>query len=381
MRTLGDMVRRALGVGMRRRFQARVDRLSLPAGPVDATPVSGEDLSTLPSAAQRYLRFMGVVGRPRDWSFRARFVGEFRQRPGQKFLPCEAWQYNTALVPARIYYMRITFAGVLPMLGVDVYRAGHGHMRGRLLGLITVADGSGPEFDIGELTTYVKDALMIAPTMFLVPAVTWTAVDDHSFDVSMSDGGISATSRVFVDERGRMVDFSGPGKRRVQRPTRDRLNRLGSAGDVQDGVDVAPIEVGEEAAGFRRRHRDEFYSPPASFLVDLRCDRERAVRSGADDQPAAAPGDLLIGRERCVAVSSPLGFRGLLDPLAHLTVIDDDVVIVGASVDLDRSELDQLCLHFIPSNTHIPRPSRAVRPSVRQVVTRNTTESIKSCGL
>jgi hypothetical protein len=145
---------------------------------------------------------MGVVGRPRDWSFRARFVGEFRQRPGQKFLPCEAWQYNTALVPARIYYMRITFAGVLPMLGVDVYRAGHGHMRGRLLGLITVADGSGPEFDIGELTTYVKDALMIAPTMFLVPAVTWTAVDDHSFDVSMSDGGISATSRVFVDDRG-----------------------------------------------------------------------------------------------------------------------------------------------------------------------------------
>ncbi len=74
--------------------------------------------------------------------------------------------------------------------------------------MITVADGSGPEFDVGELTTYLNDALLLAPSMLLTPAATWAAVDDHSFDVSMSDGGISATSRVFVDEQGRMVDFS-----------------------------------------------------------------------------------------------------------------------------------------------------------------------------
>ena len=199
---------RTLGVGMRRRFQTRVDRLSLPTAAVETAAVSEEDISTLPSTAQRYLRLMGVVGRPRDWSFRARFVGEFRQRPGQKFMPCEAWQYNTSLVPARLFYMRIDFAGVLPMFGVDVYRAGQGRMHGKLLGLITVADGSGPEFDIGELTTYVNDALMIAPSMLLTPAVTWTAVDDHRFDITMSDGRISTTSRVFLDEQGRMVDFS-----------------------------------------------------------------------------------------------------------------------------------------------------------------------------
>ena len=199
---------RILGVGMRRRFQARVDQLNLPTDSVDTAPVSEEDVAALPSPARRYLRFMGVVGRPRDWSFRARFVGEFRQRPGQKFMPCEAWQYNTSLVPARIYYMRIDFAGVLPMFGVDVYQAGHGRMHGKVLGLITVADGSGPEFDLSELTTYVNDALMFAPSMLLTPAVTWTAVDDYSFDVRMSDRRISATSRVFVDEQGRMVDFS-----------------------------------------------------------------------------------------------------------------------------------------------------------------------------
>ena len=199
---------RTLSVGMRRRFQERVDRLDLPTGSGDPAPVSSDDISTLPSAAQRYLRFMGVVGRPRDWSFRAHFVGEFRVRPWQKFMRCDAWQYNTALVPARVYYMRIDFAGVLPMFSVDIYQAGHGHMHGKLLGLITVADGSGPEFDIGELTTYVNDALMISPSMLLTPNVTWTVVDDHSFDISMSDGGITATARVLVDDHGRMIDFS-----------------------------------------------------------------------------------------------------------------------------------------------------------------------------
>ena len=199
---------RTLGVGMGRRFQARVDQLNLARGPVDPATVSDKDIATLPSPARRYLEFMGVVGRPRDWSFRARFVGEFRQRTGQKFMPCEAWQYNTSLGPARVYYMRIDFAGVLPMFGLDTYQAGHGRMHGKLLGLITVADGSGPEFDISELTTYVNDALMFAPSMLLTPAVSWTTVDDDSFEVSMSDKGISATSRVFVDAQGRMVDFS-----------------------------------------------------------------------------------------------------------------------------------------------------------------------------
>jgi hypothetical protein len=105
--------------------------------------------------------------------------------------------------------MRIDFAGVLPMFGVDRYRAGHGRMHGRLLGLITVADGSGPEFDIGELTTYVNDALMLAPSMLLTPAVRWAAVDDHSFDVS-------------IVRRRNQHNLTG--LRRFQRPTRSRSN-------------------------------------------------------------------------------------------------------------------------------------------------------------
>ena len=56
--------------------------LDLPRSPgreVNVAPVTEADLDPLPETARRYLRFMRVVGRPRDWSFRMGFTGRFRR--------------------------------------------------------------------------------------------------------------------------------------------------------------------------------------------------------------------------------------------------------------------------------------------------------------
>ncbi len=81
-------------------------------------------------------------------------------------------------------------------------------MLGKLLGLITVADGKGEEFDIGELTTYLNDALLLAPTFLLRDDVRWTEADASAFDVTQRDAGHSVSGRVFIDERGAPVDFA-----------------------------------------------------------------------------------------------------------------------------------------------------------------------------
>ena len=191
-----------------RRFVRRVQDARLPTGPDDPTPLTDADLADLPFVVQRYLRFMGVVGRPRDWSFHARFVGHFRLRPRLGWMPAEAWQYNSGCGVARIFLMRLRLAGVVPVIGSDTYLDGHGRMLGKLMDRIVVADGQGAEFDIGELTTYLNDGVLIAPSMLLGPATAWNAVDDRSFDVSLTDSGRTVTGRVFIDERGAPVDFS-----------------------------------------------------------------------------------------------------------------------------------------------------------------------------
>ena len=114
---------------------------------------------------------MGVAGRPRDWSFYARFVGRFRRTPGDRWLPAEAWQYNSARPVARVFVLRVRIAHLVPMVGRDTYLGGRGRMVGTLLGL-RVVDGSGDDFDLGELMTYLNDAVLLAPTTLLVPAVS-----------------------------------------------------------------------------------------------------------------------------------------------------------------------------------------------------------------
>jgi hypothetical protein len=164
-------------------------------------------VAALPEAVQRYLWFMGVVGAPRHWSFTARFQGRFRLRPGLGWMPAEAWQYNSALGVARIFVMRIRFAGLVPMTGMDCYLRGRGRMLGKLLGVVTVADGQGDEFDIGELTTYLNDAVLLAPSLLLGSGTEWLEVNESTFDVFLTDRAHRVGGRVTVDERGAPVDF------------------------------------------------------------------------------------------------------------------------------------------------------------------------------
>ena len=170
-------------------------------------PVIDDDLADLPHPVRRYLQTMGVVGPPRTRSFRAHLRGRFRRGPDGPWMPCDAWQYNTAAGIARLFRMRLLVAGAVPMWGWDTYRAGHGRMRGKLLGLVPVADGSGPEFDIGELITWLNDAVLMAPGMLLDPRVSWEATGEESFRITLTDAGRTVTAEVLLDAAGRPRDF------------------------------------------------------------------------------------------------------------------------------------------------------------------------------
>jgi len=123
-------------------------------------------------------------------------------------MPFEAWQYNTRFPVTRLFHMRIDFAGFVPMIGRDAYVGGRGRMRGKLLGLVPVADGSGREFDVSELVTWLNDAILVCPSMLLDDATSWSAAGDDAFEVSFTDGGTTVAARVFIDERGAPRDFS-----------------------------------------------------------------------------------------------------------------------------------------------------------------------------
>ncbi|MGY1753381.1 DUF6544 family protein [Blastococcus sp. SYSU D01042] len=167
-----------------------------------ADVVTDDDIADLPQPVRRYLHAMGVVGRPRTRSFRAHLRGRFRRGPDGRWMPCDAWQFNGVEEIARLFRMRLLVAGAVPMWGWDTYRGGHGRMRGKLLGLVPVADGSGPEFDSSELVTWLDDAVLMAPGMLLDPRVSWTATGEDSFRVALADAGRTVVAEVLLDADG-----------------------------------------------------------------------------------------------------------------------------------------------------------------------------------
>ena len=195
-------------MNMREQFLREVAAAGLPAGPDRVDVITEQDLISLPPPAQRYLSFMGVVGRPRDWSFRLGFRGRFRIKPQDPWMRCETWQYNSRLALARIFHIRIRMLGLVPVIARDTYIGGRGRMLVKALDLFTIADGTGEQFDIGELVTYLSDAVLVAPSMLLVPEVSWAPCDSNSFAVMLTDHDRRVTARVFVDERGAPLDFS-----------------------------------------------------------------------------------------------------------------------------------------------------------------------------
>jgi hypothetical protein len=313
-----------------RRLAADVAALGLPASP-PASLVTEADLAALPDAAVRYLNFMGVAGRPPDSSFLAHFAGRFRQRPQLPWMRCEAWQYNSSPSVARLFHMRITAARVLPITGRDAYVHGRGRMHGKLAGLVTVADASGPENDVSELVTYLNDAVIFAPSMLLALLVSWAPAGDASFDITLEDGGHRVTARVFTDERGAPVNFStddrwcdlpgGPSPTRWSTPvagwTEVDGRRLPAHGSAVWHLPQGPFTYAE----FRFSPGDVRYNVPpaelsatahASVQARLVTVVEGARNWGAtgQEQGRALPGDELVAdpasvATRAVTVAAP----------------------------------------------------------------------------
>ena len=305
-----------------RKLAADVVALGLPASSPAPAVVTEADLGALPDAAVRYLNFMGVAGRPPDSSFVAHFAGRFRLRPRLPWMRCEAWQYNSCPTVARLFHMRITAAGVLPMTGRDAYVHGRGRMHGKLAGLVTVADGAGPENDVSELVTYLNDAVLFAPSMLLALPVSWAAAGEASFDIALEDGGHRVTARVRTDERGAPADFStddrwcdlpgGPARTRWSTPvagwTEVNGRHLPSRGSAIWHLSEGPFTYAE----FRFSPGGVRYNVlPAQLSITARASaparlvaataRVRNWGASGREQDGALPGDELVADPASVA--------------------------------------------------------------------------------
>lgn len=168
--------------------------------------VTEDMLDALPEPVQRYMHWTGVVGKPWIHTALIRQEGVFRLAADKPWMPMRAEQAFTVDPPGFRWRARFKMFGLPLFSANDSYREGQGHMFGKAAGLFTLFDDSSEKLTQGTLMRYLSELIWL-PIAYLGDNVTWTAVDERSADVALTDHGRTASGRMFFDELGRPVTF------------------------------------------------------------------------------------------------------------------------------------------------------------------------------
>lgn len=166
--------------------------------------VSEEEVIQLPEPVGRWIRYSGVVGKPKALAVRLTQEGKFRQTPKQEWLPFEAEAYYTTHIPGFVWAADMQAGPLLRISVRDKLEGNHGNMLVKLLSLFTVADVASEEIDRGTLLRYL-DEIIWFPSAALSEHILWEQVDENSAQATLSYGGVSVSARFIFDEAGRVV--------------------------------------------------------------------------------------------------------------------------------------------------------------------------------
>src|SRR5690349_11542814 len=84
-----------------------------------ASLITADDLTHLPVPVQRYLRYTGVIGKPRIDTVRLKYAGSFRMSLDRPWMPMNAAQIYTTHPPAFQWKAHFKIAGLPLMYGED----------------------------------------------------------------------------------------------------------------------------------------------------------------------------------------------------------------------------------------------------------------------
>lgn len=193
----------------RREFEERIgreiDTVLAARNPERAGTVTEVDLEGLPEPVRRWLRWSGVVGKPRPSTVRLRQSGELRLGNSGWF-PFVAEEHYTTDPPGFVWASRVTMAPGVTVIGRDRYFEGRGSIDMRLLGVVSVARDRGPEMDRGALLRYLNE-IMWFPAAAIGPHIAWEGVDGESARATITHGDVSERATFRFDREGRLTDM------------------------------------------------------------------------------------------------------------------------------------------------------------------------------
>jgi len=173
-------------------------------------------LEGLPTPVVRYFTFALTPGQRFARRAELRFTGTFASKP-DAWAPFTSRQYVRASPPGFVWDARIQMIPLVPVFVRDSYVSGEGSMHGAIASLIPVVDQHGtPEMAAASLHRFLAEAVWLPTSLLPRTGLVWSAIDDSSARVTLTDGPTTVSLDVRFGERGEITGVSADRYRDVK---------------------------------------------------------------------------------------------------------------------------------------------------------------------
>lgn len=167
--------------------------------------ITQKDIDSLPPIIQKYLNYVGILGKPKVHNVKIIFVGVMRDR-GKDWFSFTSEQYNFFDSTTRLFFMKAKVKG-LPTNGYHAYKKEAATMLIKVLSLFTVVDIKEETMYLTETVTFFNDLCLFAPSCLIDKRIKWEAIDDVSIKATFTNNETSITAILYFNKKGQLVNF------------------------------------------------------------------------------------------------------------------------------------------------------------------------------
>ena len=167
--------------------------------------ITEEDIKVLPEPVQRYLKYVGVINKPRVINMRVKLRGEMRDK-GKEFFEFESEQYNFLNEQTRLFFMKAKMFGVT-VPGYHKYIETKASMDIRFFGLFKIVYHDGEVMDKAETVTFFNDMCILAPATLIDKRIKWEQIDNNTVKAQFTNHSITISAMLYFNEKGQLINF------------------------------------------------------------------------------------------------------------------------------------------------------------------------------
>lgn len=167
--------------------------------------ITEADIQHLPQPVQKYLRYVGVLNKPKVKNVRIVFDGQMRDK-GKDWFKFRSVQYNFFDDPTRLFFMKAKMFGVT-VPGYHNYHSATASMDIRLFGLLPIVQVKGVEMNKAETVTVFNDMCIMIPATLIDKRIEWQAIDSTSAKATFTNGVNKISATLYFNEQGQLVNF------------------------------------------------------------------------------------------------------------------------------------------------------------------------------